>query len=87
MKTKQRPQGVTLIELLTVVTVNIVGEVGRVVRFGHALADAALEARPDDPFDRAALLAEASAQVPDIASANDAVSNYVARRCTVAPGS
>ena len=66
---------------------DIVGEVGRVVRFGHALADAALEARPDDPFDRAALLAEASAQVPDIASANDAVSNYVARRCTVAPGS
>ncbi len=66
---------------------DIAGEVAEVVTFGRALADAALEANPDDPFDRAALLAEASAQVPDITAANDAVSNYVARRCTVAPGS
>lgn len=65
---------------------DIVNDVAQVADFGQALADAALEASPDDPFDRAALLAVASAQVPDVDRANEAMSTYAARHCTPAPG-
>ncbi|NOX30594.1 MAG: KR domain-containing protein [Actinobacteria bacterium] len=56
-----------------------------IAEFGRALAEAALAANPDDPFDRAALLAEASAQVDNIDRANDGVASYSTRLCTPAP--
>jgi hypothetical protein len=57
-----------------------------VATFGRALADAALAADPDDPFDRAALLASASATVPTIEIDNQALTNFASRFCTPAPG-
>ncbi len=57
-----------------------------VAAFGRALADAALAADPDDPFDRAALLAAASASVPTIEIDNQALTTFAARNCTPAPG-
>lgn len=56
-----------------------------VARFGVALADAALAANPDDPFDRAALLAEATTQEPGAPEAMEEVAAFAARNCAAAP--
>lgn len=56
-----------------------------VARFGVALAEAALEADPDDSFDRAALLAAAASSEPDIDDAFENVATFASRNCTSAP--
>lgn len=54
-------------------------------RYGVALANAALAADPDDPFDRAGVLAAAAASEPDIEEVLGRLATYSARNCTVAP--
>lgn len=56
-----------------------------VARFGVALAEAALNANPDDPFDRAALLADATTAEPDAPAAMEQIAAYAARNCAAAP--
>lgn len=58
-----------------------------VARFGVTAADALLQLDPDDPFDRAAVLAAATASEPDLEQALERLATYTARRCTPAPGS
>ncbi len=57
-----------------------------VERFGVALADAALDAHPDDPFDRAARLAAAATAEPRAGQAMDDIARFAARNCAAAPG-
>ncbi|MCP3934510.1 MAG: hypothetical protein GY708_03965 [Actinomycetia bacterium] len=61
------------------------GSAETVSRFGVALADAALQANPDDPFDRAALLASATAAEPQAGEAMDDVAQFAARNCAATP--
>ncbi len=72
-------------QLASVAPDEVAADAQTIAEFGRALAEAALAANPDDPFDRAALLAEASAQIGNIDQANDGVASYSARFCTPAP--
>ena len=65
---------------------DIATDTDTVARFGIALAQAAIDADPDDPFDRAALLATAAASEPDIEDATERLATYASRNCTAAPG-
>lgn len=58
-----------------------------VARFGVTVADAVLGLDSDDPFDRAAVLAAATASESELEPALDRLATYAARHCTPAPGS
>ncbi len=60
-------------------------EAESVSRYAIALANAALSADPDDPFDRAAVLSSAAASEPGVDVALERLATYVSRNCTAAP--